>query len=214
MPARTHFICTVQDCGRVHFCRGYCRMHWLRWYRHGDPLANLPNGYKDLPLIGHPVTVEGEECWAMPLSGEKANGRETIVDLGDRWLVDPYRWHCSYGYAARHEGQTKILLHQMIIEVPDGCEPDHKNRNRLDNRRCNLRPSRHFQNCFNGTLRKHKTSRYRGVFWASGKARWTAKIRDESVNVHLGHFRNEEDAARAWNLAVANRGEFALFNEV
>ncbi len=32
-------VCSVADCGRRHYGRGYCRTHWTRWHRHGDPCA-------------------------------------------------------------------------------------------------------------------------------------------------------------------------------
>jgi len=38
--------CTVAGCGRAHYGRGYCRTHYMRWQRHGDPQAAAPIGYK------------------------------------------------------------------------------------------------------------------------------------------------------------------------
>lgn len=34
--------CVVAECGRAAHCRGYCRRHYTRWVRHGDPLAGAP----------------------------------------------------------------------------------------------------------------------------------------------------------------------------
>ena len=31
--------CTVKSCSLPHLARGFCNRHWLRWKRHGDPLA-------------------------------------------------------------------------------------------------------------------------------------------------------------------------------
>ena len=42
MTARTgrpRRVCSVADCERRHYGRGYCRTHWTRWRRHGDPSA-------------------------------------------------------------------------------------------------------------------------------------------------------------------------------
>lgn len=36
MPKR---ICSVKDCDRPHYGRGFCSLHWDRWSRHGDPLV-------------------------------------------------------------------------------------------------------------------------------------------------------------------------------
>ncbi|WP_219418586.1 hypothetical protein [Pseudonocardia nigra] len=34
--------CTVPGCGRDHKAHGYCRTHYRRWQRHGEPLAAVP----------------------------------------------------------------------------------------------------------------------------------------------------------------------------
>lgn len=31
-------ICTVGGCDNKHEAKGYCKKHWFRWKRHGDPL--------------------------------------------------------------------------------------------------------------------------------------------------------------------------------
>lgn len=34
--------CSVSDCTRTRVCRLYCKLHYNRWLRHGDPLIVLP----------------------------------------------------------------------------------------------------------------------------------------------------------------------------
>lgn len=31
--------CKIEDCERMVFGRGWCAMHWKRWYKHGDPMV-------------------------------------------------------------------------------------------------------------------------------------------------------------------------------
>lgn len=60
-------ICTIDGCGKVLLARGYCRAHYLRWYRHGDPLSGgTPVGE---PIAYYHSTVlpyEGDECFFWP----------------------------------------------------------------------------------------------------------------------------------------------------
>lgn len=37
----TNKLCSIEGCGRVFHARGWCRMHYVRWYVHGDPSVNL-----------------------------------------------------------------------------------------------------------------------------------------------------------------------------
>lgn len=32
-------VCSIKDCGRPHYGRGWCSTHYARWREHGDPLA-------------------------------------------------------------------------------------------------------------------------------------------------------------------------------
>lgn len=34
--------CVVHGCGRAHKARGFCRTHYRRWQRHGEPRAEVP----------------------------------------------------------------------------------------------------------------------------------------------------------------------------
>lgn len=42
-------LCTIPDCEKREFARGWCTTHWRRWSRHGDPLA-----YVGTPMSDHP----------------------------------------------------------------------------------------------------------------------------------------------------------------
>ena len=38
----TRPACTLSGCVRPHHAHGYCRPHYVRWQRHGDPRADVP----------------------------------------------------------------------------------------------------------------------------------------------------------------------------
>lgn len=36
---KTPRICEAEGCERIHSCRGFCKLHYTRWRRHGDALV-------------------------------------------------------------------------------------------------------------------------------------------------------------------------------
>lgn len=65
------------------------------------------------------------------------------------------------------------------------------------------------------TVRKPKSSQYRGVHWHNGKKRWRAVIDPAGKGIHLGSFRNEIDAAIRYNEAAKlHFGDRAKLNPV
>jgi hypothetical protein len=36
-------LCSIAGCGREAIARGWCKRHWERWYKHGDPTISLTN---------------------------------------------------------------------------------------------------------------------------------------------------------------------------
>lgn len=75
---------------------------------------------------------------------------------------------------------------------------DHINRDRLDNRICNLRKANLSQNTFNACIRSNNKSGHPGVYWDAKIKRWRVQIRRDGRTVHIGvyHDRLEAIAAR------------------
>lgn len=84
-------------------------------------------------------------------------GLVALLDLEDRELAQ-FNWsaHETNGgvYAARTSNGRRAFLHRAVAERAgmdiDGIEVDHRDGNRLDCRRGNLRPATHAQNMKNG----------------------------------------------------------------
>jgi hypothetical protein len=116
-----------------------------------------------------------------------------LVDDEDFEAISAYRWHLHEGYAGRNaliDGCKRIILmHRQILGlVPEdtGRTGDHKNRDRLDNRRENLRIITRAQQREN--VSPYGRSGVRGVSFRDG--RWRARCR----NKHLGSFPTIEEA--------------------
>lgn len=150
------------------------------------------------------------------------HGHVLLVDEADAPAVTAHTWyaHAERGthYACTNvrlpDGRKTILkLHRMLLPVPAGIEVDHANRNGLDNRRVNLRPSTPSQNRANRPAPANSTSGYKGVSLDRGRNTWVAYITVDRRKRHLGAFADSWSAAQAYNAAALDAwGEFAYLN--
>ncbi len=135
-------------------------------------------------------------------------GKYALVDDCDYAMVSQYNW-CDNGsgYAVRNhlraDGKWRMqFMHRMICDADPGLMVDHRNRNKLDNRRCNLRPCTRSQNMANAD----GWSKHKGVRFRPEKIKWQARIKTK----HLGYFDSQYAARRAYlRAARAIFGEFA-----
>ena len=114
--------------------------------------------------------------------------------------------------------EISYLTHRVIWLHYYGVWPshyvDHANRDKYDNRICNLREATDAENQYNkvayGTFSKGVTFRPR----KSGRS-WQARIRiDGGPRILLGSFYSEAEAAEAYRqAALKGHGEFACFDE-
>lgn len=128
-------------------------------------------------------------------------------------------WQYAGGYASRDGSSLgKLLLHKEIWKfyygkIPEGKEIDHINRDKLDCRKENLRLATRSQNAANMKPYITNTSGYKGVHFATNMNKWKATIRINGEKVHLGFYKNINEAARAYNIAAKKHfGEFAYLN--
>jgi hypothetical protein len=102
------------------------------------------------------------------------------------------------------------ILHRLIWFLYYGKWPsgqiDHINRNRRDNRICNLRDVSNRENSKNRSLQKNNTSGFTGVVWKENVKKWSAAIRVQGRQKHLGSFDKIEDAILAREIASAVYG--------
>ncbi|KAF6250479.1 hypothetical protein COO60DRAFT_1646869 [Scenedesmus sp. NREL 46B-D3] len=111
------------------------------------------------------------------------------------------------GYALINATNKAVHLHvvQAVLglEPPKGHVIHHVNGNRLDNRLDNLAVAPHALNS-QAKLKAHGcSSAYRGVTRKQSSAgSWSAQIRAERHQVHIGTFRSEAEAGRAYDKAA------------
>jgi len=141
-------------------------------------------------------------------------GKVAIVDDEDFDNLIKYKWFLDNGYARGRVNGKYIFMHRFIMKTKRGEIYDHINRNKLDNRKSNMRKCTYSQNAVNAKYNFHnKVSKYRGVCWSKEMSLWKASIRVNTKAIHLGFFENEIDAAKIYDSAARHYFDnFAYLN--
>lgn len=180
--------CSIEGCTRPYRARGFCSTHYYREYTIGVG-ASSKTVYDARPAI-----VEGNIA-KIPLGKHGAN--YTIVDVEFSHL-DKFKWSLDhYGYAVGVFDGKHVKLHQLIVGKKDGHDIDHISRDKLDNRKSNLRHVTHKTNTRNTGLYKHNTSGHKGISWDKSRDKWSVKLQLNGRTINLGRFDDMEEAKKA-----------------
>lgn len=147
-------------------------------------------------------------------------GNVALVDDADYEWLNQWKWQTKTGkntlYATRtitiHNGKRiTIWMHRLILGLTDPKTfGDHEDGNGLNNQRYNIRECTRREN--NRNRRPEKGS-LKGVDIHNNLYR--ARINNGHRSVHLGYFRDEISAAKAYNEAALEfHGKFAKLNEI
>ena len=140
------------------------------------------------------------------LKTSKGKTFEAIIDTQDFPMVSRHKWfvkiptegRTSYVVSNISDGKKvrSVLLHRYLLNAPKGTAVDHIDNNGLNNSRKNLRLATSKLNSQNhvAAFRSNKHSRLRGVYWNKRRKVWHASMKYEGKQMHLGYFRELEDA--------------------
>jgi len=142
-----------------------------------------------------------------------SNGMECLVDDEDYAFLNRYAWHFCAGYAAADICGRRMQMHRLLTNCPPGAEVDHKNRSKLDNRKCNLRNCLHANNGMNKIAKPGKAVPYKGVVFDARDGTYTASITIDKKRFVLCYTKDPVEAAMAYDAAARYHfGQFALTN--
>lgn len=176
--------------------------------------------------MGRPPQKRSENQPA-PVTGARwialTQDRWTLVDDRDytflisfgTWSFNPVKMKRDpkAGYAVTGKsagGKRNIYMHKLLTGYE---EVDHKDGNKLNNRRGNLRDCTHSQNQSNRPLPCSNRSGFRGVSWFRRDSCWRAFIKVNGKQKHLGYFQDRVLAAKKYDQAARKLfGEFARLN--
>ena len=92
-------------------------------------------------------------------------------------------------------------------------EIDHENRDKTDDRWCNLRVISRSENALNRDQQVNNTSGARGVHWDMDRAKWIVQVKKDGILHHGGRFDYLDEAIEARDaLAQELHGDFAVLN--
>lgn len=132
------------------------------------------------------------ELWKIKLSQDKY----TVVDEEDYKKYSGFNWFYSKrGYAeGRMGGKRMLKLHRLISNAPDGLEVDHINRDKLDNRKSNLKICTHLENMQNQNAHRDNSSGHKFIYWYASRKKWQVQIYNKQKKINVGYFENLKDA--------------------
>lgn len=144
-------------------------------------------------------------------------GKFAVVDAQDYPEISKFIWCADEGrrtyYATRRQNGKIIKMHRQLIKAPEGLVVDHIDHDGCNNRRSNLRLATLTENSQNKRGWAKTTSRYKGVYWRKNRKKWAAAIVANKERHHLGCFKNEVEAAKAYDEAAKKlHREFAALN--
>lgn len=128
--------CSVEECDRLAHVRGWCGMHYQRWWNHGDPLVKERGG----PARRDPaerffekVDLNGPDgCWLWT-AGTSSDGYGGFMSSTGR-VVRAHRW------AYEH----------LVGSIPEGLDLDHLCRVRRCVNPAHLEPVTRLENTLRG----------------------------------------------------------------
>lgn len=141
--------------------------------------------------------------------------RETpcYIDTADYAKVEGFRWRISRGYAVARSRSKTLLMHRVLTGFRFR-RVDHRDGNRLNNRRTNLRRANARENAWNARLQGSNRFGYKGIAYVRYRTRfyWRAQLRANGRNYYR-HFPTKDEAARGYDaLARQHFGKFACVN--
>lgn len=171
--------CSVKECDRPHDARGYCKLHYKRWSKWGDPLivkqVQYTNPEESFEARTMPVTETGCLLWAGNTSS-KGYGLMTVD--GSTIRAHRYAWERENGPIPKelyidHKCHTPACCNVAHLRLATNAE---NNRNRA------------------GAYANSVSGR-RGVSWNKKAGKWEAGLMLDGKSLHLGLFTDVEEAA-------------------
>lgn len=199
--------CIIENCKNTNIvAKGLCCKHYKQQYRKGY-IAKRTIYDKNEFIFKDDICII--KCF-----DRKGNIiAESIIDKEDYEKVKDKKWsYLKIGYVQC--SVENLFLHRLIMEDKLNNPKDtvdHINRNKLDNRKSNLRILTKQQNLLNKGLQSNNTSGVRGIRvreLKNGEVSYEARISLNGEDKYLGRYKTIEEAE-----TVRKQAEKEIFGE-
>lgn len=134
-------------------------------------------------------------CGEFGIGWTSNTNEEFYFDLEDYDKIKDYCWiKAKNGYAVANINGKNQTMHSIFCSFKN---IDHKNRNRLDNRKENLRQATMMQQAQNRSLQSNNTSGVVGVYYRKERDAWFAQITVNGITKTIKYTHNKDEAIRA-----------------
>ena len=230
--------CQEDGCDEKHWGHGYCLFHYNFARNNGllslgeckelgckEPVISkklCSKHYKQVNNNGHtyrnrnePNIFEKKGNFYLIHVFDNSGGLKgkVKIDADDYDTVKGLKWCIgNHGYA--ENVKTKMLLHRLVMRISkDGHEVDHINRNKLDNRKSNLRLVDRTRNLVNSGLRRNNTTGFKGVCWSKNAKKYFVQLSKHNKKVYTGYFIDKVEAAKKYDQKAKEfYGDYAVTN--
>lgn len=112
-------LCTIDGCERVHEAKGYCKLHYKRFKKHGDPMEDNAN-YR----YTHGMTGTSEfHTWDAMLQRCENPNNPHYHHYGGRGITVCEAWHKFENFYADMGKKPDSLLTLERVDVNGNYEP-------------------------------------------------------------------------------------------
>ncbi len=206
--------CKIQNCQTTARARGWCRKHYARWYKNGDPLISLldrETKFCTLSACNKPIEAKGlckrhylaeltkqpyYVTWRGMMSRCYQHSHRSYMDYGGRGIMVCDRWKTYENY--------RDDIFALGQRPTSGHTLDRINNND-DYRPGNIRWATGLEQNLNRRIFRNNKLGIKGVSLYR-KSKYVAHIRINGKKTHLGYFSTVEAAAKAYNDAARRQG--------
>lgn len=119
----TRQICKIENCNRPVHGHDFCSLHYMRWSRHGDPLAGTTQRGAVTEFIQQAINYAGNDCLIWPYTKSKGYGQYKYSNA-HRFVCRTIHGEPPIGTQAAHSCGNKLCVNPAHLRWATPKEND------------------------------------------------------------------------------------------